>query len=90
MKEHSYRVRLSKEPAGGYTVTVPTLPGCITCGKDVDEALAMAKEAIELYLECLCANCEPVPDDSCATLAGKPVPADGQALECTLTVESGD
>ena len=32
-------------------VTVPALPGCITQGDTVEETLAMAKEAIELYLE---------------------------------------
>ncbi len=38
---------------GGYTVTFPDLPGCITQGDDVPEALAMAKEALELTLFCL-------------------------------------
>ncbi len=33
-----------------YTVTFPDLPGCITEGKDVDEALKMAKEAMELHI----------------------------------------
>jgi len=36
---------------GGYTVYVPNLPGCISEGDDVDEALRNIKEAIELYLE---------------------------------------
>ena len=36
---------------GGYAVTVPALPGCITEGKTIDEALTNAREAIELYLE---------------------------------------
>jgi predicted RNase H-like HicB family nuclease len=39
--------------SGGYTVTFPNLPGCITQGADVREALAMAKEAMELYIFCL-------------------------------------
>jgi len=34
----------------GYTVRVPALPGCITEGDTVEEALANAKEAIEGYL----------------------------------------
>ncbi len=46
----TYKIRLQKEPEGGYTVLVPSLPGCITYGKDIDEAIAMAKEAIELFL----------------------------------------
>lgn len=36
---------------GGYTVYVPSLPGCISEGDTRDEALANIREAIELYLE---------------------------------------
>jgi predicted RNase H-like HicB family nuclease len=35
----------------GYTVHVPALPGCVTEGDTLDEALANAKEAISAYLE---------------------------------------
>ena len=35
---------------GGYWVKVPTLPGCITQGETVEEALANSKEAIEAYI----------------------------------------
>lgn len=35
---------------GSYTVTFPDLPGCITEGKDIDDAIKMAKEAMELHL----------------------------------------
>ena len=34
--------------SGGYTVLVPAMPGCITHGFSIDEALANAEEAIEL------------------------------------------
>ncbi len=64
MKQFTYRVLLNKEPEGGYTVTVPALPGCITYGENVDQALAMAKEAIELYIESLVEHNEPIPDES--------------------------
>ena len=52
------RLQIILEPSeeGGYTVTVPALPGCISEGNDVDDALANIREAIELYLE-------PVEDD---------------------------
>lgn len=42
---------------GGYTVHVPSLPGCISEGSNRDEALRNIKEAIELYLE-------PIEDDA--------------------------
>ncbi len=61
---YTYKIHLHKEPEGGYTVTVPSLPGCITYGEDVDEAIAMAKEAVELYLEELQERGETIPDDS--------------------------
>lgn len=51
MKQNTYRVLLNREPEGGYTVTVPTLPGCITYGETLDEAVENVKEAIELYIE---------------------------------------
>ena len=38
---------------GGYTVTVPGLPGCITEGDTVEEALKNVQEAIQGYLEAL-------------------------------------
>lgn len=64
MKQLTYRILLKKEPEGGYTVNVPTLPGCITYGESIDEAISMAKEAIELYIESLVAHGEPIPDES--------------------------
>lgn len=41
------------EPAreGGYTVTVPALPGCISEGDTFEEAYENIREATELYLE---------------------------------------
>ncbi len=47
----TYRVVLKREPEGGYTVQVPALPGCITYGENVEEAISMAEEAIELYID---------------------------------------
>ena len=47
----TYKINLRKEEESGYTVFVPSLPGCITYGETVDEAIDMAKEAIELYIE---------------------------------------
>lgn len=63
MKTLSYRVLLREEPEGGYTATVPTLPGCITYGETIPEAVSMAKEAIELYVESLIAHGEAVPTE---------------------------
>ena len=64
MKNRTYKVLLTKEPEGAYTVTVPALPGCITYGDNIDHAISMAKEAVELYIENLREKGEPVPDDN--------------------------
>jgi predicted RNase H-like HicB family nuclease len=52
------RLKVVLEPSdeGGYTVYVPSLPGCISEGETLEEALKNIREAIELYLE-------PVEDD---------------------------
>lgn len=45
------KVVLEPQEGGGYTVYVPSLPGCISEGETKEGALANIKEAIELYLE---------------------------------------
>ena len=71
----SYRILLRKEPEGGYTVMVPSLPGCITYGETIEEAIEMAKEAIELYIESLREH-------------GEEIPTEERTLEYTLTAET--
>ncbi len=61
---YNYKILLTKEEDGGYMVTVPALAGCITQGDTIEEALAMGKEAIELYIEELQSRGEPIPDNS--------------------------
>jgi predicted RNase H-like HicB family nuclease len=47
----NFEVVLEQSDEGGYTIYVPSLPGCISEGNTKEEALANIKEAIELYLE---------------------------------------
>jgi predicted RNase H-like HicB family nuclease len=59
-----YTVLLTPElEDGGYSVAVPALPGCRTQGDTLQEALANAREAIQLYLEDVIADGEPVPEE---------------------------
>ncbi len=51
------------EDGKGYTVEVPSLPGCVSQGDTVEEAMANIKEAIEAYIEDMIANGEEVPPD---------------------------
>jgi len=64
MKVLNYRVFLRKEPEGGYTVIVPSLPGCVTYGASFEESIEMAKDAIKIYLESLKAHGEDFPVES--------------------------
>lgn len=63
-QSRTYRIILNEEPEGGFTVTVPSLPGCVTYGKNLKEAKEMAMEAIEGYIELLVEQGEPIPDDT--------------------------
>ena len=45
------KVVLEASEDGGFTVCVPSLPGCISEGNTKEEALVNVKEAIKLYLE---------------------------------------
>jgi predicted RNase H-like HicB family nuclease len=52
------------EPSeGGYWVKVPVLPGCVTQGESVEEALSNCKEAIEAYLLSLKERGLPFPEE---------------------------
>lgn len=72
-KNVSYRILLRKEPEGGYTVIVPSLPGCISYGESVDDAIEHAKEAIEIYIETL-------------KEMGEEIPTERDTLEYTIMV----
>ncbi len=61
--ELRYTVVLLPDADGGYVVTVPSLPGCVTQGDSREDALRNAQEAIEVYIE----DCR---------LAGEPIPAE--------------
>ncbi|PSR52673.1 antitoxin HicB [Adhaeribacter arboris] len=75
MSQRTYRILLTPEAEGGFSVSVPALPGCFTQGETIAEAIEMAKEAISLYIESLEAEGESIPDDS-------------NSLEYTLTLAS--
>lgn len=64
MKDFRYQIVLRPEPEGGFTVFVPSLPGCITWGKDLAQARRMAADAIRGYIASLRKHGEPVPSDA--------------------------
>ncbi|MCH7938702.1 MAG: type II toxin-antitoxin system HicB family antitoxin [Candidatus Marinimicrobia bacterium] len=74
MRALNFRILLKKELEGGFTVNVPSLPGCITYGDNIEHAIEMAREAIELYLESLREH-------------GEAIPTEEGIFEYTLTVD---
>jgi antitoxin HicB len=67
-RTYNYTIKIEADEDGGYDVVVPALPGCSTWGETYEAALAMAREAIEGYLEAL-------------VRLGKPLPVEPQTLE---------
>lgn len=60
-KAREYEIVLVPEAEGGYSVFVPELPSVATQGETVEEAVAMGKEAIELYVETMEEDGLPIP-----------------------------
>lgn len=50
-QSYEYTVFFEANENGGYTVTVPVLPGLVTEGKNLEDARRMAKDAIRCYIE---------------------------------------
>lgn len=65
MKIHHYTAIFQKEPDGGYTVIIPALKGCVTWGETIEDAVAMAKEAIESYVGSLAKDGQKPPFWAC-------------------------
>lgn len=59
MRTYSYTVKLEPAEEGGYNVTVPALPGCVTQGRTYEEAVAMAEDAIRLWIQALAEDGSP-------------------------------
>jgi len=72
-----YTVELEPAEEGGFVVSVPALPGCYTQGETYEEALAMAKDAIALWVRTLARQ-------------GKPIPMEGSASRPTVSLVQVD
>ena len=59
--ELKFSILIEGNEEGGYTVTVPSLPGCITQGNTWEEAIVNAIEAICGYIEVLKSPRKPIP-----------------------------
>ncbi len=57
---HNFTVIIERDEDGMYVVSVPALPGCHTEGRTLEEAKAMAVDAIQGYCESLLAHGETI------------------------------
>ena len=69
--EYTYRIIIEPAEEGGYVVTCPTLRGVVTEGETLQEARAMAADAIQGYLELLREDGLPIPESDVP--AAKPI-----------------
>ena len=60
-----YTVILEREADGGFVVSVPVLPGCVSQGDNREEAMANIREAVGLYTEDCLATGDPIPREAC-------------------------
>ena len=63
MAEYHYTVLFEPAEEGGFVVTCPALPGLVTEGDTLEEARAMAQDAIRGYIESLQKDHLPIPSD---------------------------
>jgi predicted RNase H-like HicB family nuclease len=64
MRFYSFQILIEKEPEDeGYYAYSPTLPGCFSNGKSIEEARRNIREAIEQHMASLVAHKQPIPQD---------------------------
>ena len=57
----TYTIKIDPAEEGGYVVTVPALPGCVTQGESYEEAVINAEECVQGFLEALVKAGQPLP-----------------------------
>ena len=73
IQEYNFTVLYEPAEEGGYVVTCPALPAVVTQGDTLEEARAMAADAIHLVLQSLLDHGEPVPVDQAAEPKPRPI-----------------
>ncbi len=60
----NYIAIVHKDPESDFGISFPDFPGCITAGKDIDEAKDMAQEALTLHIQGMIEDGEKLPAPS--------------------------
>ena len=64
MKYYTFEIVVEKEPEnGGYSAYSPTMPGCFSNGKSIEEAKRNIREAVQQHIESLLAHGQPIPQN---------------------------
>ena len=61
-KKRQFNIRFQKAEEGGYIVSIPEMPGCVTQAETFEEGLAMIRDALEGLLEVAVEDGEPIPE----------------------------
>ncbi len=61
-KKRQFHIRFQKAEEGGYIVSIPEMPGCVTQAETFEEGLAMVKDALAGLLEVAVEHGDPVPE----------------------------
>ncbi len=59
-----YAVVYERASDGGYGAYIPDLPGCVALGETLEETRRLIREAVEMHLEAMRADGEPIPEPS--------------------------
>ena len=59
-----FTVIFEKDQGGGFVVSVPALPGCISQGDTREEAMKNIREAVAVYVQTLKAEGKPIPQEA--------------------------
>ncbi len=81
----SYIALLRKEPSSDYDADFPDFPGCVTAGCSLDEARAMAQEALEFHIAGMIEDREALPEPSDLELV-MGAPGNAEAVAFLVTV----
>lgn len=80
---------IHKEPDSDYGVSFPDFPGCVTAGIDLDDARAMAEEALAFHVEGMIEDGEPIPEpSSLEKVMLDPIAREGVAILVPLKIDA--
>lgn len=87
--EYPFEIRpLSEEEGGGYLITFPDLPGCISDGESVEEAIINGMDAVNSWIETAKEFNDPIPDPGSSQASGRFVQRLPKSLHARLAARA--